>query len=575
MRWPGTCLRLAAGLLLLAMLAKVHAVEVTLCNHEAQLSSGPNVMNLNTALAIGGHITFHCPGPSTLLVATTHFIAKDTDIDGDNVVTLDGGNNRFGMFSGANDSVAFGLTRLKVVRGGRAPNPSIPGQVTNLGRNLGGVVEGKFRAVELQTVSIEHSWFAVLLTAGTLRVRDSSFANNDGSVLFAGSIDVGEHSRFTANRGSPLQGRTVVIDRSDFFSNSEPVRVTEGSLKVYGANFTNNGATGSGGALRTGVDATIEESDFRNNIADDGGAIFIGAPAGKVVLRAVRFEGNSSRNRGGAIALEHSEGRLDVTMAHVTFQDNRAVSGGAVSLERGFRNNATLNGGAVAFVGNVATDSGGGIFAPNASVQLSRGVFIGNRAGNTGGAIAAFQQGDRVTSLANSLLVRNTATQGAAFWGNAATFINTTIADNNGTAVWPQPVPFGPLPGKARSFPIKFANTIVTGAALGPDACGQPIATAPYTTGGTNLQFPGASCGSELTIAYPLLGAYYVPFFLSPALNAGSNAICDAPPISHTDVYNTRRPRGGVACAIGAVEGDISQLVRRWTHGERNLLFRR
>ena len=52
MRWPGTCLRLAAGLLLLAMLAKVHAVEVTLCNHEAQLSSGPNVMNLPTATGL-------------------------------------------------------------------------------------------------------------------------------------------------------------------------------------------------------------------------------------------------------------------------------------------------------------------------------------------------------------------------------------------------------------------------------------------------------------------------------------------------------------------------------------------
>ena len=572
MKRLGIWLRLVVGLLPLISAIDIQAVEVTLCNHEAQGPSGGNVMNLNAALAIGGHITFDCPGPATLLVATTHVIDKDTDIDGADKVTLDGGGNRFGMFRGANDATTFGLTRLRVVRGGRAPNPSVPGQVTNIGRNLGGVVAGRFRAVNLQTVAIEHSWFAVLLTAGAVRVRDSSFANNDGTVLFADVIDVGERSRFTTNRGSPLEGRTVVIDRSDFLSNSEPVRVAAGSLKVYGANFTSNLAAGTGGALRTDVDATIEESDFRNNVADDGGAIFIGAAAGKLALRSVRFDGNGARNRGGAIAVEHTDRRLDVTMAHVTFQNNRAVAGGALSLERGFRNNASLNGGAVAFVGNQATESGGAIFAPNASVQLSRGVFIGNRAGKAGGAIAAFQQGDRVTALANSLLVRNIATRGAAFWGNAATFINTTIADNEGTAIWPQAVPFGPLPGSASSFPIKFVNTIVAGAVVGPDACGAAVATAPYAFAGNNLQFPGASCGPGLATAFPLLGAYYVPFFLSPALNAGNNAICDVPPINHADLYNTRRPRGGTTCAIGAVEGDISQLVRRWTHGERNSL---
>ena len=36
------------------------------------------MMNLNDALAIGGHITFDCPGPATLLAATTHVIDKDT-----------------------------------------------------------------------------------------------------------------------------------------------------------------------------------------------------------------------------------------------------------------------------------------------------------------------------------------------------------------------------------------------------------------------------------------------------------------------------------------------------------------
>src|SRR6266851_5628044 len=90
------------------------------------------------------------------------------------------------------------------------------------------------------------------------------------------------------------------------------------------------------------------------------------------------------------------------------------------------------------------SDSGGAIFAPNARIQLSRGVFIGNRAGKVGGAIAALEENDHKVVLANSLLVRNSAPKGSAFWGNRASFVNSTIADNSGTAIWPQDIPFGP-----------------------------------------------------------------------------------------------------------------------------------
>ena len=148
-----------------------------------------------------------------------------------------------------------------------------------------------------------------------------------------------------------------------------------------------------------------------------------------------------------------------------------------------------------------------------------------------GRAIAAHQQGDRATVFANSLLVRNTAPKGAAFWGNAATFVNATIAENGGTTVWAEPVPFGPLPGSTWIFPIEFVNTIIAGAVTGGGACSPRSSTAPYVDGGHNLQFPGHGCGSGIASASRFLGPYYVPFVWSPALNAGNPAICDAAPI--------------------------------------------
>ncbi len=239
------------------------------------------------------------------------------------------------------------------------------------------------------------------------------------------------------------EGGDVTIEDSEFLSNSGPVIASKGKLKIKHANFTGNVSGRNGGALRVGSDATIEESDFYNNAAVNGGALFIGGNTSTISLRALKFYNNVAKQTGGAISFEKSQVPLDLTMQHITFQENRANSGGAITLERDFHNNLFANGGAVAFVRNEASDSGGAIFAPNARIQLSRGVFIGNRAGKVGGAIAALEENDHKVVLANSLLVRNSAPKGSAFWGNRASFVNSTIADNSGTTIWPQDIPFG------------------------------------------------------------------------------------------------------------------------------------
>lgn len=243
---------------------------------------------------------------------------------------------------------------------------------------------------------------------------------------------------------------------------------------------------------------------------------------------------------------------------------NGARWGGAIALERSVGNTRALRGVAVGFNGNWASVSGGALYAPNSSVRIARGVFMNNRAATVGGAIAALQQGPRSLELANSLLVRNAADSGSAFWGNSATFINTTIADEGEGSVWAQErllTPLPPVPGTPTSFPIRFQNTIVSGA--NGHACGPAVALTPYVDDGNNLQYPGTACGASIPSSWPALGPYYVPLFWSPAIDAGNDKVCAAAPVERKDVYQTRRPLTS-HCTIGAVEGSITYLIDRW-----------
>jgi predicted outer membrane repeat protein len=543
----------------------VRAMEVTLCTDDTQKPSGGNVINLQTALQAGGVITFKCGGPATIHLKNTYTIQRDTTIIGGGTITLDGGHNWFGMFLGSGNAISLTVNGVHIVNAGRFAKPG------DLGRIHGNFIGGKFGVVQLESVTVESSVWPVWLDTGGLLINASRFSNNDGSVVIGSDIQVLNHSVFSNNRSGTIRsvGGNVTIADSQFLSNTGPAIVSGGTLKVSHTNFTNNVSGGNGGALRIGSNATIEESDFYNNGAANGGAIFIRGNTATVSLRALKFHSNVATQTGGAVSFEKSQLPLMLTVLHTTFQENRANMGGAMTLERDFRNNLFMNGSAVAFIGNQAMDSGGAIYAPNAGIALSRGVFIGNHAGTAGGAIYAYEQNNSKVAFANSLVVRNSAPKGSAFWGNRASFINSTLADNDGTSVWPQAPPLGPTLATTPFF-IEFMNSIVAGSVSTP--CGTAPASVPYT-GGNNLQFPGTGCGAGFAVAYPSLGPYYVPFFWSPAIGAGNASVCQANPINNKDVYNVRRPLGRGSCTIGAAEGSIQHLIERWRSRESGLSF--
>lgn len=550
---------LVVALLLRASTAQGASV-VTLCAFDTQPPIAGKGMNLATALGIGGTITFQCGGPATIALRQAYTITRNTIIDGTGGITLDGGNRR--MFFGFDDAVTLRLVDLAIVRGGAPTRPVTPPFIALW--IPGGVVRGHMR-LEIVRTTITRSESPIWMTGGSVRIEASRFSDNSGTVVSAGNLEVLDRTIFSNNRGTPVSGKAgqIVIDRSDFWANSAPSRFTRCVLRVSRSHFSGNTGSGDGGALNIDCDATIEESDFRNNHAQKGGAIHIGSVPRSVSMRAVTFTGNRAVASGGAIDVEPSRSPLDLELRHVAFSDNRARYGGALTLDRSLGNTRALRAVAVTFRLNQAEQRGGAIFAPNASLRISRGIFAENRA-PVGAAIAAVQQGPRSTELANSILVRNHGDTGSGFWGSSATFINTTIADNDADAIWPVApliVPGGTPAGTPATFPLRFRNTII--ASEVGNGCGVGVSLAPFVDGGNNVQHPGTSCGASIPSAAPALGPYYVPLAWSPAINGGSDSVCTSAPISRKDFYNTMRPLA-TRCSIGAVEGSIAHLITRW-----------
>ncbi|MFH1377416.1 MAG: choice-of-anchor Q domain-containing protein [Planctomycetota bacterium] len=148
-----------------------------------------------------------------------------------------------------------------------------------------------------------------------------------------------------------------------------------GSFNCVNLSFTNNVASGNGGAIRlsdSDVDLTLTNCRFDNNEASDGGAIY--HSAGDMTGLNLSFSGNIALNNGGAIALG---GAVAFSVENALFYDNDANAstgrGGAIY---------NASSGSVAIVNATVSDNGanrgGGVFNAGAALSLINCVFWSN-----------------------------------------------------------------------------------------------------------------------------------------------------------------------------------------------------
>ena len=307
---------------------------------------------------------------------------------------------------------------------------------------------------------------------------------------------------------------------------------------------SNNSSTGPGGAIRAGTLVLTNSTLSQNTSADQGGAVFAGSAT---IAGSTITNNHSTGDQGGGLFLIN--GATTVTSSTISANTSTEEGGGIyVNGSTNVNSPALLTITDSTISGNSTTaSSGGGMYLLSfANVNITGTTISGNTAGgNTdGGGIYA---GANVTLL-NSTVSGNTAGRegGGIQLSNSAataTIQSSTIASNTATNG-------GNLSNRSGTMSIK--NTIVANPVTGGNCNGT------ITDAGTNLQFPGTTCGAAITAANPLLGPLannggstqtHALLTGSPAINAASG--CPPPT---TDQRGVARPIGP-ACDIGSFEG--------------------
>src|SRR6266446_1759859 len=339
------------------------------------------------------------------------------------------------------------------------------------------------------------------------------------------------------------QGRVLALDNVTIAGGTpSAIENNGGTLTVTDCTFSGNGAVvgASGGAIFSNGTTNVTNSTFSGN---SGGAIRV-ADFGTTNVTNSTFSGNS----GGAI----SNGSLfPLTVTNCTFSGN-------------------------------SSPGGGGAIGNNGRVSVTNSTFFGNSAADTGGAI----DNDGTLTVTNSTFSDNSA--GSAFFGGGAirnevngtaTVTNSTFSGNSarsgeGGAIFNSSL----LPG-----PLTVTNSILANSTAGGN-CASSFGT--IADGGNNIDgghniddsttcgFTGAGCatttGTSFCNTNPLLdpaglasnGGPTQTIALeagSPAINAGNETVCAAPPVNNRDQRGFVRPgMGATKCSIGAYEFDAA-----------------
>jgi len=360
---------------------------------------------------------------------------------------------------------------------------------------------------------------------------------------------------FVVNSGTALTLANLAISDGSSLGGDGGAIYSDGTLTVTNSTFSGNSG-GFGGAIFNGGTLTLTNSTLSGNTAT-GGAIY-NDYGGTLTVTNCTFSGNSG-GPGGAIASDITRnygGTLTVT--NFTFSGNTVGTGanghggGAIANGSGDTltvTNSTFSGNSAHTSGPyiIYGGSGGAIFNPDGgTLTVTNSTFSGNT-GGSGGAIA---NGGTLT-VTNGTFSGNTADAlgGAIINSDTVTVTNSTFSgnsDHDGGTIYNY------------SGTLTLTNAIVASSTSRGNCVGS------ITDGGHNLDSDG-SCGVG-----PATDPKLDPEGLannggptqtialrvgSPAINAGDETVCAAPPVNNLDQRGYVRPgTGATRCSIGAYE---------------------
>ncbi|AWX32591.1 DUF3344 domain-containing protein [Methanosphaera sp. BMS] len=184
--------------------------------------------------------------------------------------------------------------------------------------------------------------------------NDNQFINNTatygGVINSTGNITINENNTFDANKAN-YAGASVYTNRGNLIVNPENV-------------FINNNANSYGGSIYLwNAKANVSGSIFKNNLAQDGGCIYINTNCTDLIFNNLEFENNSATT-GGVFNT-----KVLTTITNSKFNSNTATTGASI-----YAQDYLIVGSCNFTDGNA--DEGGAIYATgDSTTQITRSNF--------------------------------------------------------------------------------------------------------------------------------------------------------------------------------------------------------
>ena len=315
----------------------------------------------------------------------------------------------------------------------------------------------KLENIELISNSSDVHGGAIHTTQSNVILNDSSFSSNNtvgngGAIYINGCTTdnkvISQSLTFTGNT-SIGNGGAVYVTGSGIYEDGLSDDLTKGSI------FTNNVAKYGGGLGSYGV-VKLYGTNFEENEATLGGAIWMKNAASSLNATSINLEGNKSSTNGGSISLDTSVGVItkatftrniadssggaihmtgsDLTIENSTFTSNSSVkNGGAIYITTTVNSLQTIN---CTFDQNTSEANGGAVYATGTGVykdglsdDLTKGSQFLNNTANNGGAVGIYGE----AYMYGTLLSSNTATTSGGAIGvyGEVTINGATLTSNN------------------------------------------------------------------------------------------------------------------------------------------------
>ena len=264
---------------------------------------------------------------------------------------------------------------------------------------------------------------------------DAKLTLNSGEIS-ENNIDYEPHSDDTDGGGVYNWGKFIMnggtIQKNSAYNGGGVYNIV--AFEMKDGTLSENTASGAGGGVSNLGIFVMEEGIFSKNKAEDGGGVLNGVK-GTFTLITGTFIENKAGSYGGGVYNDGPDGTFTTlfTMRDGTFSKNQAGAGGGVYNLGTFEMYGGIIGSTTVTDGNIADDSGGGVFDDgyNSVFNMYNGK-ISNNVAHFGGGV----DGDAGEfNMLDGTISDNTATYGGGVlvWNSIFNMKGGVISDNTAT----------------------------------------------------------------------------------------------------------------------------------------------